>query len=621
MAFTDTLRLQFGRIFKKKTKGDDHSRGGEGAEASDERLASELESGQRSSIHTSLKYITLVRGVYALLVLSYCIVWFVRSSMTQLDREAMLLLGCVSEILVFTTVCCFCLLRNKFVKVLTYVGMLHDSLLVAFIVILTGGASSPFYYLFLIVPLYGGLSLQRKGGIIGAFIVSAVLLGAFYLSPVPMSEILDIPMLHDGDILRRSFLTYLILAAFCVGVLTGQLSYMYASVSHSLAEADSAFAHLKGIYAILLNALPIGVVIVNPNTNRVLFFNPSARRLLGDSLDIPKPMPSSQELPHLERAFRYEGEEGKEDVSKNSGLSRSASPGDSGLGIKNTSTPEYHAFREMRKIQKMAKFTQESLNEWTSLLKDKYLHIAQFSLPVNNNQFLGYHIMDLTAQYKAQTERAQRARLEHLGEFSAKVAHEIRNPLSCISGCNEMLQFVTDEAEEKQIHEMMNGEITRLNNMLNDILVFSRKPKLRIQPLSLREVIQSQWERFKEGKAHENMRLEHSIASELEIIFDETSLRQIIMTLWQNAAEATQGNAIISVRADCAAFIAFFDSGNGISDGDSERVFEPFYTTKPTGTGLGLATARQYARDNGYELFWDKEKRCFALKQLDFGNA
>ena len=72
-----------------------------------------------NSLHIKLKYVTLVRGAYALLVLSYTIVWFIRMDVTRVTDEALLLLGGVSEILVFTTICCICLLRNKFVSPLT----------------------------------------------------------------------------------------------------------------------------------------------------------------------------------------------------------------------------------------------------------------------------------------------------------------------------------------------------------------------------------------------------------------------------------------------------------------------------------------------------------------------
>ena len=103
----------------------------------------------------------------------------------------------------------------------------------------------------------------------------------------------------------------------------------------------------------------------------------------------------------------------------------------------------------------------------------------------------------------------------------------------------------------------------------------------------------------------------------LFIEFDETSLRQIAMTMWQNSAEANSGRATVTIRADESGTIAFSDSGRGIAEEDALRVFEPFYTTKTSGTGLGLATAKQYANDNGYDLSWSTSQRAFIVERND----
>lgn len=597
------MKSRFGKTKK------DAADAGESAKAAGDNTGKGAQRGcAEDSIHTKLKYITLVRGMYAFLVLCYTIVWFIRTSAGQVNDETRLILFGVGEILIFTTICCVCLLRNKFVKVLTYIGMAHDSALIGFIVLLTGLSASPFFYLFLIVPLYGGITLQRLGGIIGACIVSATMFFGLYLSAVPYEAIRTLADLPPFEHVGGNYLSYIILAAFCVGILTGQLSNLYTGVSRTLARTDAEFAHLKGIYATLLNALPIGVVIVNPDTNRVVFHNPSARELLGDDLEIPPPSESSPENPQTARASAE-----AEPIANGGAEPDEDAPGDSGLGFKNDPAPACRAMREIQKMQSFRNSPEDSCNEWTSYANNLYLRIVQFKLAVQQFNFVGYHIADMTAQHKAQQERARRARLEHLGEFSAKVAHEIRNPLSCISGCNEMLQYIDDDAEKAQIREMMNGEIARLNNMLNDILVFSRKPKIRMQSLNVSSVIRSQWKIFGERAWGDAMKLSCDIPDDFCIEFDDTSLRQIFMTLWQNSSEANSGKATVFVRLSGTDCIAASDSGPGICDEDAARIFEPFYTTKPSGTGLGLATARQYARDNGYSLSWSIAEKAFIL--------
>ena len=527
------------------------------------------------SIYTSLKFITAIRTVYALLVLVYSLMYLLGTRSFQMTLGVWLLVGCIVEIFIFTIISCIALRKNRHVKLVTYLGMAHDSLLSAFIVVMTGMSSSPFLYLFLIVPLYGGITLQRTGGIVGAVNVSIVMSIVLYL--LPRWEWLS-PFVQYETRLAPHSLFYLVLAAFCVGFLTGYLSHLYAHVSHSLAQVDKAFAHLKGIYGLMLNALPIGIVVVDPQTHRVMYSNPSAGVLLGESLLIPERKSESA-------------------VHGNAPVRLSAS------------------MPKMPPVMRDSEQAPQQDVEWTVLHGEKYLHIAQFSLDVQTTHFVGYQITDLTAQYHADLERSRHQRLEHLGEFSAKVAHEIRNPLACISGCNEMLQMDAQTEEQRQIHEMMNGEIARLNSLLNDVLVFSRRPKLVPVLLGIKDIVESQRARFLESPCARNMTLDVDIDEKLTCEADETSFRQILMTLWQNACDATEGSGTIVVSAHENLKIFVSDSGPGIPTEALAHLFEPFYTTKSNGTGLGLATARQLAFDNGLELRWSVDRKAFVIEK------
>ena len=85
--------------------------------------------------------------------------------------------------------------------------------------------------------------------------------------------------------------------------------------------------------------------------------------------------------------------------------------------------------------------SQQQNHSWLVLHHERYLQIARFRFELEPSDGLtGYYVTDVTTQKQAEIERSHRQRLELLGEFSAKVAHEIRNPLACISGCQEMLQ-------------------------------------------------------------------------------------------------------------------------------------------------------------------------------------
>lgn len=516
------------------------------------------------NIYTSLKFLTAVRCLYAVLVLIYSTMWLSSSEVLNIDISTYLLLGCVIEIFSFTAVCCILLLKKRFIRPITYVSMLHDSLLAAFIVLITGAHSSPFYYLFLIIPLYGGIILQRRGGVLGAFIGTSVLAAVFlglpkfsFLFPHGMRELYELLVLTYGYSVSR--ILFLMVACFGVGILTGQLSHQYMRVQSDLIETELEFSHLRGIYEILLNALPIGIVILNPKTNRLLYANPSAKYLL----------PLDSENMTIDAVLKPE----------------------------------------------TSKIELEVGDAWHRTFNGRHLRIARFKLSlVDDTQLNGYHISDITELHEAQQELVRRQRMELLGEFSAKVAHEIRNPLACISGCNEMLQSEIQNDDQKELLSMMGDEINRLNNLLNDILLFSRRPKLKPTCIELSALLEKRKSVFLNDPQNTNIAIELDIPPECIITADETTLAQIVMTLWRNSAEAMEGKGLIRVMASLEHnAIQFFDEGPGLTDELAAHVFEPFYTTKSSGTGLGLSIARQLSLDNHLSLSWDGTQKCFVL--------
>ena len=516
-----------------------------------------------SRMFASLKFITLVRCLYAVLVMIYSVLWLSNSHIASDDFR--LMLGCIIEIFVFTGVSSFALLRNRFISAVTYIGMFHDACLAAFFVIYSGFSESPFMYLFLIIPLYGGIIQKKRGGIIGALVVTAVLailclLVVPYIYKMLPSAIHEIMQKMPGGRYVLSKFTPLAVASFGVGVLTGQLASMYAHAESRFITTEREFSGYRGIYNILLNTLPIGVVIINSEANQIVYVNAKAKALIGDSND---------------DIIRY---------LKDLDLS--------------TDNGSVHA---------------------TVFRDPHYLSIERFGFsPDKSIQLYGYNIIDVTAQKLDEMNRARRQRLELLGEFSAKVAHEIRNPLACISGCNEMLQADAQTDDQMQIHDMMSLEIERLNSLLSDILVFSRPPKLEPKPILLYQMLEARRTIFLSDKKCEQMQVVLNVPRDMEITADETTMSQIVMTLWRNAAEATDYKGILTVTAQAEPVeIAFSDDGPGIDEEVASRIFEPFFTTKANGTGLGLATARQLAVDNGFTLMWHSERKAFLLLPKD----
>lgn len=197
---------------------------------------------------------------------------------------------------------------------------------------------------------------------------------------------------------------------------------------------------------------------------------------------------------------------------------------------------------------------------------------------------------------KQEAELRREDRLRSMGRVVAGIAHEIRNPLNGIRLTARVLarRFQQNDAAKEEI-DIIIGEIDRLDSLLNSLLLFRqdeaaalhRQPVLPIVQRSLAVVQPHAQER---GVA---VRLDQSVQGDASV--DSDKLQQAIMNVLLNAVDASGIGGVVSVRmerADNHIDIAVEDSGPGLSAESQEEVFDAFYTTKPGGTGLGLAVTK-----------------------------
>jgi two-component system, NtrC family, sensor histidine kinase HydH len=211
----------------------------------------------------------------------------------------------------------------------------------------------------------------------------------------------------------------------------------------------------------------------------------------------------------------------------------------------------------------------------------------------------------LLLEKDAQLRRADR--LSALGQLSAGLAHEIRNPLGAIKGAVEILQDDYPAGHDKaEFFGILLKEVDRLNEVVTNFLSFARPVTLRFAPVEVTSVL-SGLEGLISGQARAR-RVQvftsfHSGPS--RVMADETLLKQACLNIMLNALEAMPegGDLAISTRlasrSDPGSLpgdgrlewveIVFDDTGEGISEEDLGRIFDPFFTTKKEGTGLGLA--------------------------------
>jgi two-component system sensor histidine kinase HydH len=201
---------------------------------------------------------------------------------------------------------------------------------------------------------------------------------------------------------------------------------------------------------------------------------------------------------------------------------------------------------------------------------------------------------------------AQAEKLAAIGRLAAGVAHEVRNPLGVIRASACMVQESFDPGTEShRACGFICEEIDRLNGLIASLLSFARPTEPRLERVFVDKLFDRVLALAAGDLERRGIEIERDGGSGASLRADPDLLAQMLLGLVTNAAEATSRGGRIELRAQADARRVRFevaDSGPGISLEDAERIFEPFYTTKATGTGLGLAMTARIVEGHGGQI-------------------
>jgi len=194
------------------------------------------------------------------------------------------------------------------------------------------------------------------------------------------------------------------------------------------------------------------------------------------------------------------------------------------------------------------------------------------------------------------TSRLRRAEhMASLGQLAAGLAHEIKNPLAGIRGVIELLRDETEDEEQRNLFEQIVKELDRVNRTIHSLLSFARPSLPNRVSTDVSGLIEDSVRLVRPNLHKQNISLEIEVAPNVDTFeLDPTHIRHVLVNLVTNAADAIENGGNISIRAITSPdegdlFLSVTDDGPGIETRFQEKIFEPFYTTKFTGTGLGLA--------------------------------
>jgi len=216
-------------------------------------------------------------------------------------------------------------------------------------------------------------------------------------------------------------------------------------------------------------------------------------------------------------------------------------------------------------------------------------------------------LQEREAQLREKQEALLRAeQLAAVGRVSAQVAHEVRNPLSSIGLNVELLQEALgrarfgnekDAREADDILAAVTREVDRLAEITEEYLRMGRAPKPALAPEDLNEVVSSVLDFSREELQRAGVAVERKLdPATPRALADEGQLRQVFLNLVRNSREAMTGGGRLIVESHChngTVEVRFSDTGRGMTSDIREKIFDPFFSTKEGGTGLGLAVAQQ----------------------------
>ncbi len=503
-------------------------------------------------------------------VLLLCLVslsWSTRNDEVRMAPDfALFLFGLLGFAYVVTMVYALLMRRVKNLVRFAYIQIGVDLLIIAALVHATGGAQSAFTILFMIQVIAVALLPERYGAAyVAAASVGLVLIvslaGYFGFLPVIPGQSVVPWELAPLDLFFRLVLNVAAIAT--MGALGLNLSGQTQRAGERLARHQQYAGDLASLHHNTIRCLSSGLVTVTMD-GAITSINEAACEILGIQQRKALGSPLKERIP--------------------------------GLG---------HIFAEVVRVGTVRRHETDGLRPDGTV---RNLGISATPLSDHTGEIIGrvIHFQDLTELRRMQQQVERSERLASIGRLAAGIAHEIRNPLASISGSVEMLRRAPEaDDESRQLVDIAVREVDRLNNLITELLDYARPHAEERRAIDLGELVAEIGKVFEMEKREAAVHLEVKADADAGVEAAAGQIRQVLWNLLRNAAEAMPKGGTIKVRvahesaaAGEATVLKVEDSGVGIKREDLAHIFEPFYSTKRGGTGLGLATVARIVEDH-----------------------
>ena len=442
-----------------------------------------------------------------------------------------------------------------------------ETLLVYF----TGGLDSPFSFLYLVSVITASMLLYRRGGLLaasGASILYGVLVDLMYYGVFPLpQQSLFLPTTWTAS--RLYFNMAANFAGFyATALLTSYLSEKLQRTSEELDANRQNLAELRALNQNVVESIPSGLITLS-QYGTASFVNPAGSQIL--------------------------------QVHPQAVLDRHVTE----IGF--FTVEDWNAAREELDRGEVVR---RELDDFPVGEHRRSIGFAVSPLSTLEGKASGYTLIfqDLTEMKKLEAELRLKDRMAAVGELSAGIAHEIRNPLAAIAGSVQVLKSSRSLTQQEQrLMSIVLKESERLNKSISDFLRFVRPQERNAVEFDVAASLAETLDLLSNSpELNEKHEIRRAIAPpSFYLIGDADQIRQVFWNLARNAFQAMPKGGTLDVRTvvDNGSYnIVFSDSGRGMSTADQQRLFQPFRTNFPSGTGLGMAISFRIVQEHGGKI-------------------
>lgn len=464
---------------------------------------------------------------------------------------------------VFSVVSLLFLKKLKFTQFLTLIQVIWDLLFVTVLVLFTGGILSPYSFLYLLSILIAGVLLGKRQALYTASLCG-ILYGTIldfqyfgYLSIIGLSQE---SALQFGALRLFYTISFNLIAFGLTAFITGLLAERARLSEEALQRSSIDYFELAQLNSAIVAHSESGL-LTTTITGRIRVFNPYAEAVTG-----------------LSQSDAY-------DTSIESVF------------------PQLSGMLVQRSDPSNEEFEYQALN---GTLMTLGYRVAPFN--DSKGGLAGYivNFRDITALRQMEAALKKADRLAALGELSARMAHEIRNPLAALCGSVQLLTSAPDiQKHDARLLAIVVREAERLEALISEFLMYARPAQPQLELIRLHSYLDETLLFLAHDPRFERISLQNFVPDSIEVTIDPHQFNQVIINILQNAVDAMPNGGEVRIDfsdAPSGHIIKITDTGSGITENAIKHLFEPFWTSKPSGTGLGLAICYRIVEAHGGTL-------------------